>query len=1096
MSSLNAEILPDGSTKDNPDPFIAVYGKAFNRSSFLDEIPPVEVSLLCFRVGEILRSGCPFYIKDQVIFDNEICVSRGEEAHSLMIYDSKLNETQLSIQERVQYFVHQTYHVVGYPTGSVLPRYHRLNPLNVPRYCRQVTLAMSSEESITLHQQLDPAFMVCRYLNFTSHPAIGDPTLFQGPNDFVPPWAHCRLVFNEINTDTPDKNLYKFIELIQLCNENKYSRGNKLTGFRVITINGLSRHVVMSKDLSRNELRQFKQSRKIYKFLTIGSEAVENVDVTLANVPMVDSNYIPSGLDWPYAVILLFSSKRDLKEFNLPLVDGNYQQLPIDDQILTLIQLYIQDIVVFGANPLTQDCSIFKEIYPPFESIDLYLLRDWQSDPHAKDLSLNRCTEEFQPVLPHSFMYAKPTPGRPNDCNNAFPFRLEEHLDDVADLIDLVVGSNPTDAECRNRLYTPLTYQSVDRNLHARELAAVEENLAGLYMMVEPHDDANVQAEIDIIDDIVAAIPHPVSVHEWKCSDRNPFDLHPVWKDSIIQHQSDLIDLKTVTNCKVKPWFWYTPAEEPRLSKYKCAFCIQAIAKGHISLRPGRVDAIMKEDGTLVIEGDDLKWRNTVRMTRHADHPFHKIAVSYMMESARVESEKDLILAIEDPKSEIRSYYRATEYVLAAVYQAVQINLSFEQYEGLIRFIKDYYKIEVGTHYHDATSMQRIAVLISNQMHDRLVKHLIKEQPEISLIIDASEDISGKHYLAVLFQTFDQNDRPHVFFYKLLVIGVSETAEALFKLVWDAIIKDGLEEYMKAKLRGYSSDGANVVRAAFLRLLKRKTNDQILGVHCSAHRLDLVTKHAFKAFPFLLHLDAVINDQYNYLGSRSLKLQAKLQSIIDELDDSFFRLHRLYPVRWISTKFDALKNIINHWYAIVMTYKSVQTDPVFNLPQKNRAAQLERELKLRPVLITFAFVEDLCGIFKYFSLQFQRERSTPVPFKEFKKDLHDRLEKLKGEHGATMVNIMASLDCVLDGQQYKPCTLNVYENPRSVVKFHGEEMQFIESEDYPLLSNSIASYVDALHGELLHYFPDDIYDSFAIFHPQSIPTPHEVWDNF
>jgi hypothetical protein len=47
---------------------------------------------------------------------------------------------------------------------------------------------------------------------------------------------------------------------------------------------------------------------------------------------MVDSNYTSSGLDWPWAVILLYSSKRDLKEFDLPLADGNYQQVPIDDK--------------------------------------------------------------------------------------------------------------------------------------------------------------------------------------------------------------------------------------------------------------------------------------------------------------------------------------------------------------------------------------------------------------------------------------------------------------------------------------------------------------------------------------------------------------------------------------------------------------------------------------------------------------------------------------------------------------------------------------------------------------------------------------------
>jgi hypothetical protein len=87
------------------------------------------------------------------------------------------------------------------------------------------------------------------------------------------------LVLNEINADIPNRNLYQYIVLIQLCNDNQCSRGNNLTGFQVITITKLRRNVVMSKDLSRNELRQFKQSRKIFKFFTKGSEVVANVDL-------------------------------------------------------------------------------------------------------------------------------------------------------------------------------------------------------------------------------------------------------------------------------------------------------------------------------------------------------------------------------------------------------------------------------------------------------------------------------------------------------------------------------------------------------------------------------------------------------------------------------------------------------------------------------------------------------------------------------------------------------------------------------------------------------------------------------------------------
>lgn len=119
----------------------------------------------------------------------------------------------------------------------------------------------------------------------------------------------------------------------------------------------------------------------------------------------------------------------------------------------------------------------------------------------------------------------------------------------------------------------------------------------------------------------------------------------------------------------------------------------------------------------------------------------------------------------------------------------------------------------------------------------------------------------------------------------------------MFQLLWNAFVEDGLQDYFKTYLRGYSSDGAATVKSALFKLRKEGINPDIVGMHCAAHRLDLVTSHAFKAFPFLLHLDDVINEQHNFLNGHSLKVREFLNEVILDEEDSFFQLHALFPVR-------------------------------------------------------------------------------------------------------------------------------------------------------------------------------------------------------
>uniref|UniRef100_A0A915J1A9 Uncharacterized protein n=1 Tax=Romanomermis culicivorax TaxID=13658 RepID=A0A915J1A9_ROMCU len=65
--------------------------------------------------------------------------------------------------------------------------------------------------------------------------------------------------------------------------------------------------------------------------------------------------------------------------------------------------------------------------------------------------------------------------------------------------------------------------------------------------------------------------------------------------------------------------------------------------------------------------------------------------------------------------------------------------------------------------------------VISEEMHDQLIKHLTKKQSPLSLILDRSTDNSQDHYLITYFQALESNI-PILCFYKLILLEADETA--------------------------------------------------------------------------------------------------------------------------------------------------------------------------------------------------------------------------------------------------------------------------------------------------------------------------------
>ncbi|MBV8803320.1 MAG: hypothetical protein JO131_10245 [Gammaproteobacteria bacterium] len=157
-------------------------------------------------------------------------------------------------------------------------------------------------------------------------------------------------------------------------------------------------------------------------------------------------------------------------------------------------------------------------------------------------------------------------------------------------------------------------------------------------------------------------------------------------------------------------------------------------------------------------------------------------------------------------------------------------------------------------------------------MHSKLIKHItdaINSNIPVSIILDSTTDMKGSHHLIVYFRTLEVDqvsenpgacqETPRVYFYKLIPIGMDETANGYFETLSNSIkgIEPGAEnsqysspehemnlyDVLKTKLRGFSSDGASVMLGKKNGLAKiiqeRFATHKVFTIHCMAHRLQL-----------------------------------------------------------------------------------------------------------------------------------------------------------------------------------------------------------------------------------------------------------------
>jgi hypothetical protein len=154
---------------DQLEPFLVFNNTAFNRSSFLQMLPDIEVQTFCKRVVEIDGSNTPGYVQNQLNLDKTVCVQHLERQDPIAIgkigyrnfrWFNKDNGTIIPLTE-VTYLMNSTLYFLTETEYLLGQDWYYKSGLNYERFCVQIVLAMESNKRLAYEWKIMQEYTNC-----------------------------------------------------------------------------------------------------------------------------------------------------------------------------------------------------------------------------------------------------------------------------------------------------------------------------------------------------------------------------------------------------------------------------------------------------------------------------------------------------------------------------------------------------------------------------------------------------------------------------------------------------------------------------------------------------------------------------------------------------------------------------------------------------------------------------------------------------------------------------------------------------------------------------------------------------------------------
>ena len=320
------------------------------------------------------------------------------------------------------------------------------------------------------------------------------------------------------------------------------------------------------------------------------------------------------------------------------------------------------------------------------------------------------------------------------------------------------------------------------------------------------------EQNVQVANDRLTEFGITVDVPKWE--DTSHFNLS--WLSLIERHQKDVFPKKIKKAKSLRTWLQYDfNPENPTKSTMGCRLSRKYFDAFQLSISP----RLAKSTSLGVLKTDKIQ--NTNEWNKHLkskqqevkqeevqQEKTHTTVLSQLQQAHENELPRYFDAVNKKLEASENHILEATSKMLRTVYTEIIANVPFYQHPKIVELQK-INGVPLGYHHYDPHGATRMMELILREMHARLLQKIKSNNDPISIILDGSTSTDMFHFLSVLVQTLE-NERPIVYLYRLVELGVDETAVGLKNALIQVFQKDGIESHMKEKLVGFGSDGAAV----------------------------------------------------------------------------------------------------------------------------------------------------------------------------------------------------------------------------------------------------------------------------------------------
>lgn len=209
------------------------------------------------------------------------------------------------------------------------------------------------------------------------------------------------------------------------------------------------------------------------------------------------------------------------------------------------------------------------------------------------------------------------------------------------------------------------------------------------------------------------------------------------------------------------------------------------------------------------------------------------------------------------------------------------------------------------------------------EVERKKVKEEISASKFISIMVDGSTDSSVIEE-EVIYVRLSRAGKVKVQF-----VGIQALEKADAEHVTDAVCSimsavSGIEDEWKEKLVACATDGAAVMTGSKIDVVSRLRGEKsyILGVHCMAHRLELVFKDVMKTNSLCRKVEDLLTSLFTFYHRSPLN-RATLKKSFSVLGMKPLMPTRVGGTRWVSHLLRALDHFLKGYKGIVLHLEQV-----------------------------------------------------------------------------------------------------------------------------------------------------------------------------